>query len=633
MFLQRSVLPQGAGPDSGYAETLSPPAPAATGRRVLWHGLILALLAVTSWYNYLLFHSLAELYSIVIAFGIFLIAWNARHHYQNDYLLFIGIAYPFIAFFDTLHVLGYHGMTVFKAFPGYNLGPQLWLVGRSFEACTLLAAPLFIRRPLRIGPTFAVYLLLSSLALWSIFATRTFPVCFTPESGLTTFKIATEYVIIAILLAALTLLAKHRSELDRRVYRLLYASIVLTVASELCFTLYISHYGLSNLAGHLFKIVSFTLIYYAIIETALRRPFALLFHDLKERQEGMLAAQRAAKLGSWSWRSGKREMTWTEEMFRQLGLPPGTPPTLASFLGAFPQDKRHPLQQALDALQQEGTPFKLELERPGAENRLLYLRIEGARSLDEQGEPMLAGVVKDVTERVATERLRKDIDLVTRHDLRSPLTPIIGIPDLLLTTGANLNAEQREMLSDIRQSGLKMLAMLNNSLTLYKIEQGTCQLQPEIFDLYETLREVWREVSAKAGIKSEIRLRGNGRAPDAMDRFYCYGERLLCHTLFANLIGNALEASPAGEEVTITISEDQQAWQVAIHNAGTVPEAVRAHFFEKYATYGKKGGTGLGTYSALLVARAHGGAIQLDTGEAGTTLTVILPKPEEFNVS
>jgi len=65
---------------------------------------------------------------------------------------------------------------------------------------------------------------------------------------------------------------------------------------------------------------------------------------------------------------------------------------------------------------------------------------------------------------------------------------------------------------------------------------------------------------------------------------------------------------------------------VSIHNQGVVPEQVREDFFEKYATFGKRHGTGLGTYSARLIARTLGGDVTMDTSEAGgTTLTVTLP--------
>lgn len=606
-------------------DTVAPGTSAAAGgsiRRFFGQAVLLALLAATSCCNYLLFHSLAELYAIVIACGIFIIAWTARAHYHNDYLLFIGIAYFFVAAFDTLHMLGYHGMAVFSDIPGYNLGPQLWLAGRTLEAGTLLLAPRFIRRPLPLRPVFAGYGLISALALWSIFGARNFPLCFTPETGLTLFKVVAEYVIVALLLAALIHLIVRRATLDRRTYRLLFASILLTMASELCFTLYISHYGSANLLGHLFKIVSFTLIYYAIIDTALRRPFALLFRDLKERQDSLLAAQRAAKLGSWSWRPETQEMRWSEETYRLLGQPADAPPGFDRLVAALAPADRTLVHQAVEAAR-EGAPLKIEACRAESGETPVHLLIEGDWEKNGDGAPLLAGIIQDISEAVATEELRREIDGITRHDLRTPLTPIIGIAEVMALTGKNLTDEQRGMLEDIRQSGVRMLDLINRSLTLYKIERGTYQLQPEAFDLLDTLREVLRETTERAAAGSvTCRLEP---AKEAGSR-WIIGEKLLCHTLFANLIGNAVEASPPGETVAINVEDTAENWQVSIDNAGEVPEAFRPRFFEKYATHGKMGGTGLGTYSAMMAARAHGGTIHLHCSDGRTTVTVELPK-------
>ena len=118
-----------------------------------------------------------------------------------------------------------------------------------------------------------------------IFYWDIFPVCFVEGAGLTPFKKISEYVISVILLASVALLFKYRVEFDRTVLRWVVGSVVLTVASELCFTFYIDAYGLSNLIGHYFKILSFYFIYKAVIETGLSKPYDLLFRDIKRSEE------------------------------------------------------------------------------------------------------------------------------------------------------------------------------------------------------------------------------------------------------------------------------------------------------------------------------------------------------------
>ncbi len=111
--------------------------------------LTLVGLYLSGLYNYLLFHSIAELFSIIIACGIFMIAWNSRQFNHNNYLLFIGVAYLFVGGLDLVHMLGYKGMAIFKGYQT-NLATQLWIAARYMESLSLLIAPLFFRRRFRV---------------------------------------------------------------------------------------------------------------------------------------------------------------------------------------------------------------------------------------------------------------------------------------------------------------------------------------------------------------------------------------------------------------------------------------------------------------------------------------------------
>jgi len=102
--------------------------------------LVFLGLYLTSLYHYLLFHSLAEIFSITIACGIFMIAWNSRQFFANNYLLFIGIAYLFVAGVDLIHTLAYKGMGVFEGYET-NLATQLWIATRYMVSLSLLIAP------------------------------------------------------------------------------------------------------------------------------------------------------------------------------------------------------------------------------------------------------------------------------------------------------------------------------------------------------------------------------------------------------------------------------------------------------------------------------------------------------------
>lgn len=251
---------------------------------VLIFGLgVLISLYLMSLYHYLLFHTFAELFSIVIASAIFLVAWHTRSIAGNNYLLFIGIAYVFIAFIDTLHTLAYTGMGIIKGY-GTNLPTQLWITGRYFESITLLIAPVFISKKLNTRLCLIIYASLTALILASIFYWQVFPDCFIEGKGLTPFKIVSEYVISFILVVSMLIINKQ-DILDKGLRKLIIGSIIAMIMSELAFTFYIHAYGFSNLVGHYLKIISFYLLYKAILVFCLEKPYKTLFKDLHQSEE------------------------------------------------------------------------------------------------------------------------------------------------------------------------------------------------------------------------------------------------------------------------------------------------------------------------------------------------------------
>jgi hypothetical protein len=242
------------------------------------------LLYLASLYNYLLFHALAEIFSVVVALTIFIFAWNTRLLLDNDYLLFLGIAYFFVGGLDLLHTLSYTGMAVIHDHSA-NVPTQLWIASRGMEATSLLLAPFFLQRKSGLWGKFLTYLAVTVLLALSIFYWKVFPDCYLEPTGLTPFKRISEYIISIILVAAAVVTYQNRDKMDVVVFRLVIASIMIAIAREFFFTLYSSVFGFSNLVGHILKIVSYFLIYKAIVDTGFKKPYSLLFRNLKQSQE------------------------------------------------------------------------------------------------------------------------------------------------------------------------------------------------------------------------------------------------------------------------------------------------------------------------------------------------------------
>jgi len=250
-------------------------------------------------FNYLLFHSLVELFSIAIAGTLFLIMWNSKKFMENKVLVFISIGYLFVAMIDLLHTLSYQGMSIFKDYDFY--ANQLWIAARYMESLTLLVAfawPERVNQMIhRVGTRgiIIIYFLITAVLLASIFVWKIFPVCFIANQGQTEFKIISEYIVCSILITGILLLWKNRKNFDEKTYKLLIAAMVFTIFQELSFTLYSDNFGILNMVGHYFKIISFYLMYRAIVKTGIEDPYNSIFRELTINEIKLKDAKNAAE--------------------------------------------------------------------------------------------------------------------------------------------------------------------------------------------------------------------------------------------------------------------------------------------------------------------------------------------------
>ena len=345
---------------------------------------------------------------------------------------------------------------------------------------------------------------------------------------------------------------------------------------------------------------------------------------------------RAQQVGIVDW-DGRTHATYYSPRFKEiLGYPPdadtsGWPDYFKALI--------HPEDRERITARWRGFIFGTGPEGPRGEYyapeeyRLLradgspvWVQVSGVAVRDEKGfVTRWIAATTDITERRAQEealrqsvRLREEVERMSRHDLKTPLNSVIAM-SRLLRESARLPEEDAELLGTIERAGYRILNMVNLSLDLFRMESGTYQFRPQAVDLVEVARRVAIDLESQAASKGiDVQVRADRPV-------VARGEELLCYSMLANLVKNAIEAAPEESPVAVTLSH-QGDWIVAsVHNEGAVPEAMRGRFFQKYATAGKSAGLGLGTYSARLMARVQEGDITLHSSElAGTSLLVRL---------
>ncbi|MCG8619225.1 MAG: PAS domain S-box protein [Desulfobacterales bacterium] len=231
-------------------------------------------------------------------------------------------------------------------------------------------------------------------------------------------------------------------------------------------------------------------------------------------------------------------------------------------------------------------------------------------------------IKEDITRKKKIEQLRDDVDRIMRHDLRQPLTGIITLPQVMRLQGT-LTEDQVRMLKLIEDTGNRMADMIDLSLDMFRIETGEYRVTLQPVNAVAVIHQVEDQYRRLVEHKSlSCRLVGDDEelGPDGV-RMIRSEERLL-FPLISNLFVNAAEASPEGGDILFSITRFEDTTTISVTNRGVVPARVRKRFFEKYITHGKKNGTGLGTYSARLFARAMGYDIRMETME-DTGMTVV----------
>ena len=273
-----------------YSPRMDLPArqPRAAGRtnapaRLLVAVTLVVMLTLASLLSYVLFHTLAEILFSVTAFSVMVMAWTLRSFLDDDFPVFLGIALGAAGLLHLLHMADFPGVNMVTG----SMDPptQLWIAARLLIALSMVLATFVLGRRLRLRLVGIAYLAVDALIVASIYWWDVFPATLQAGTGLTQFKVASEYVVCALFAVAVWLLWRKRRLLPRGAYRLLTAALVASIAAELFFTLYDGPHQWPNLVGHVFLALSAVLVYAGAVEDGLARPHELAVAGLREAQQ------------------------------------------------------------------------------------------------------------------------------------------------------------------------------------------------------------------------------------------------------------------------------------------------------------------------------------------------------------
>jgi len=248
----------------------------------------------------------------------------------------------------------------------------------------------------------------------------------------------------------------------------------------------------------------------------------------------------------------------------------------------------------------------------------------------------VAMALHDVTAIVDAERHREEFLSIVSHELKTPLTPLKALAQLIRgrirrsrASGEPPDLDTLEKnLATIERQVDRMNGLVNDLLEVSRAGRGTFELQPQPFDLAPTVREmVQRYVDATAD---------EGRhtiTVDTPDTLSVVADQRRVEQVLSNLIANAVKYSPRGGPVGVRLVEERRNALIEVHDEGIgirqedLARLGRAPFSRGVGKAESFSGMGIGLYLSRLVVEGHGGdlAIDSDGEDKGATVRVRLP--------
>jgi len=638
------------------------------GNTLIWTVIIVLAVSFGSCSNST-FHTLAELFSVIIAFSAFVVVLNTYALSRNSYLTFLGIAFGFASIFEFLHLLTYIGIDIL-GMGSLNITPMLSSISRLIQSISLLASVLFYKRKLNTTLCITVYSFITAiligvlLYLGSSLKQYTRILCTTE-----TFQ-CMELLVLILFIAALIMLLINRKNSNYRVYKYMLLTLLSFVALGILLIMDNGMNGDFCIWAHILKLMAFFCIYKVIIQNILHNPIDSKSYEFDKMKNELLEKNYEISKNNEKFKSDIDDLHMIEKLLRKSkawsrsifeGSPIGIAllnikgavieanPALECILGysaseiknigisniTYIDDAESDIKLYNDLIEGNIEGYKIEKRYIRKDGKVIWTNVKMSYIQNVgQDFQFIIAMIEDITQQKDNEEKQlqlvkkleeknKELDnfaYIVSHDLKAPLRGIGSLANWLVTDYKDKLDKEGIDIINLMENRVERLKNFIDGILQYSrvtrvkenyVDVNLNKVVSEVIELISPPPNIYIKIEALPVVKGEIINMGQ---------------------IFQNLISNSIKFMDKPEGyITIDYEDTGDYWKLSVTDNGAgIGEKYFDKIFMIFQTLqprDKFESTGVGLSIVKKIIEANGGNIWLESEVGkGTTFYFTIPK-------
>lgn len=635
---------------------------------LIWASII-SLALLLGYYDAHTFHTIVELFIVIVAFSAFVIALNTYSISENSFLTFLSIAFGFVSIFEIIHALTYGDIGLFKL-QDNNIDLMISIIPRLLQSTALLISYRFIKKRLNITFSVAAYFLITAVLFFAIFFMGD---SFSALGGVLDFSIlykALELSVTLLFALALIVLIINRKNLKYRIYKYMMLSMLASILADALLVIDADMTSMINVASHISKFIAFFCIYKAVIQNTLQNPIDSMFYELDVIKNELAEKNNEVSRNNEKLKHDIEDLHMVERLLRKSkawsrsifeGSPIGIAllntnsvvievnPALERILGYDANEIRNIGISNIthiddiekdsmlfdDLIEGNVDSYKIEKRYIRKDNKIIWANVKMSyiQNVGEDFQFIIA-MIEDITQQkeneekqqqlvARLEETNKELDnfaYIVSHDLKAPLRGIGSLANWLVTDYKDkLDNEGADIINLLVNRVERMKNFIDGILQYSRVSR----VKDNYVDI--DLNRLVREVIEIIAPPDHIEIKVQSKLP------IIKGEKLYIEQVFQNLLSNAIQFMDKPEgKIQIGCRAVEDFWEFSVKDNGSgIDEKYFNKIFMIFQTLqprDKFESTGVGLSIVKKIIETNGGKIWLESElTKGTTFYFTLP--------